>query len=77
MIKTKNMVQTGYTACNMNIRKAYKIVVDKPEWKRQIGKFRRGQESMTTCVIDKQAVKCMDQIKVANVTVNWRCLVKT
>jgi hypothetical protein len=77
MIKSRRMRWVGHVARMGVKRNAYRILVGKPEGKRQLGRPRR--RSVDNIKIDLREIECddIDWIDLAQDRDQWRALVNT
>jgi hypothetical protein len=75
VIKSRKMRWAGYVACMGKRRGVYRVLVEKPEGKRPLGRPRRRWEDIIK--IDLREVGCggVDRIELAQNRDRWRALV--
>jgi hypothetical protein len=77
MIKSRRIRWTGHVAQMGQTRKAYRILVGKPEGKRPLGRPRRRWVNNTKMDLREIGWDGMDWIKLAQDRDQWRALVNT
>jgi hypothetical protein len=65
----------GHVACTGEMRKAYSIMVRKPEWKRPLGRPRYRWEVDVRMGIGEKGRECVDWIRLAQDRDQWWDLV--
>jgi hypothetical protein len=77
VINSRRVRRVGYVACRGEMRKAYKILVGKPEEKRSLGKTRRRWEDNIRMDLREIGWECVYWIQLAQDRDQWQAVVKT